>query len=80
MFLYWRYLVGAYFIFAILIEELGLLSGVGVLLLYSILLYRLLKIAKEAYNLRNSILAYGAFWSFVFHIIVNLCGMLSILP
>ena len=68
------------FIFAILVEELGLLTGIFVLTLYGILLYRLLKIAKEAYNLRNSILAYGTFWYFTFHIIVNLCGMLSILP
>ena len=68
------------FIFAILVEELGLITGVIVLLLYVLLLYRILKIAKEAYNLRNSILAYGTFWFFVFHIIINLCGMLSILP
>jgi len=68
------------FIFAILVEELGLLAGIGVLILYGLLLYRLLKIAKEAYILRNSILAYGTFWYFTFHIIINLCGMLSILP
>lgn len=68
------------FIFAILIEELGLLAGIGVLMLYGILLYRLLKIAKEAYILRNSILAYGTFWYFVFHIAINLCGMLALSP
>lgn len=68
------------FIFAILVEELGLLAGIGVLLLYAFILYRILKIAKEAYTLRNSILAYGTFWLFTFHIIINLCGMLSILP
>lgn len=68
------------FIFAILVEELGLLVGIGVIILYIMLLYRILKIAKEAYILRNSILAYGAFWYFTFHIIINLSGMLSILP
>lgn len=68
------------FIFAVLIEELGLLTGIFVLTLYALMLYRLLKIAKEAYILRNSILAYGTFWLFTFHIIINLCGMLSILP
>ena len=68
------------FIFAVLIEELGLITGVGVLILYALLLYRILKIAKEAYNLRNSVLAYGTFWLFTFHIIINLCGMLSLLP
>lgn len=68
------------FIFAVLVEELGLLCGIGVLILYVLLLYRVLKIAKDAYTLRNSILAYGTFWLFTYHIIVNLCGMLSILP
>ena len=68
------------FIFAVLIEELGLLTGIFVLTLYALMLYRILKIAKEAYILRNSILAYGTFWLFTFHIIINLCGMLSILP
>jgi len=68
------------FIFAVLVEELGLLTGVVVLILYGILLYRILTIAKGSYNLRNSIIAYGTFWFFTFHIIINLCGMLSILP
>ncbi len=68
------------FIFAVLVEELGLLTGIGVILVYALLLYRILKIAKSAYNLRNSILAYGTFWLITFHIIINLCGMLSILP
>ena len=68
------------FIFAILLEELGVIAGIGVLLLYAVLLYRLLKIAKDAYTLRNSILAYGTFWYFTFHIIINLGGMLAILP
>lgn len=68
------------FIFAILIEELGLVTGALVIILYAFMLYRILKIAKEAYNLRNSILAYGTFWLFTFHIIINLCGMLAIMP
>ena len=68
------------FIFAILLEELGLIAGILVFLIYILLLYRILKIAKEAYNLRNSMLAYGTFWLFAFHIIINLSGVLAILP
>ena len=68
------------FIFAILVEELGLLTGIFVLILYAIMLFRILKIARDAYNLRNSILAYGTFWLFAFHIIINLCGMLALFP
>ena len=68
------------FIFPILIEELGLLTGVLVIILYFIMLYRILKIAKSATNLRNSILAYGTFWLIAFHIIINLSGVLALLP
>lgn len=68
------------FIFAILVEELGLLVAIIVLLLYAYMLYRILKIAKEAYTLRNSIIAYGVFWMFMFHILINLSGMLALLP
>ena len=68
------------FIFAILIEELGLITGIIVLLLYILLLFRILKIASSTYNIRNSILSYGTFWLFTFHIIVNLSGLLALLP
>ena len=68
------------FIFPVLVEELGLLAGIGVLILYGCILFRMLKIAKEAYNLRNSILAYGTFWLFTFHIIINLSGVLALVP
>lgn len=68
------------FIYAILVEELGLIFGIMVLGLYVLLLSRLLYIARHAYNIRNSVIAYGVFWYFTFHIIINLCGMLSIMP
>ena len=68
------------FIFAILVEEWGLLFAIFVILLYGVLLYRILKIAKSSYNIRNSILAYGTFWFLAFHIVINLCGLLAILP
>lgn len=68
------------FIYAILVEELGLIFGIIVLGLYVLLLSRLLYVARHAYNIRNSVIAYGVFWYFTFHIIINLCGMLSIMP
>lgn len=68
------------FIFAILVEELGLITGLAVILLYVLFLLRILKIAKESYSLRNSMIAYGTFWLFTFHIMVNLGGLLAIMP
>ena len=68
------------FIFPIICEELGAICGVVVILAYGIFLFKLLRIAKEADNLRNSIIAYGAFWYFAIHIIINLLGVLALIP
>lgn len=68
------------FIFPILVEELGLLIGILVLIGYGVLLYRILKIAKEADNPRGAVLAYGTFLLILFHLIVNLMGILALIP
>ena len=68
------------FIFPIIVEELGLVGGVLVILGYVYMLYRILKIAKQSENLRCSILAYGAFWYLTLHILINLLGILALIP
>lgn len=68
------------FIFPIIVEEVGLIAGIGVILLYLIILYRIIKIARESHNLRCSMLAYGTFWFITLHIIVNLFGVFGLMP
>lgn len=68
------------FIFPIICEELGAIVGVIVIIGYGIMLLRMYKIAKSADNLRTSLIAYGAFWYFALHIIVNLLGVLALIP
>lgn len=68
------------FIFPIIVEELGLIVGIIIIMGYLIALLRILKIAKSTYNLRNSILCYGAFIYLAAHILVNLCGILALIP
>ena len=68
------------FIFPIIVEELGLVTGVFIVLGYAYMLIRILKIAKSSENLRCSILAYGTFWYFALHILVNLLGVLALIP
>ncbi len=68
------------FIFPIIVEEWGLIGGAIVILGYMFMLYRILKIAKSAENLRLSILAYGVFLYLLFHILVNLLGILALIP
>lgn len=69
------------FIFPILVEELGAIVGILVLLGYLYILYRILKIAKGAKgNVRNMILCYGTFAFILLHLLVNLMGVLALIP
>lgn len=68
------------FIFPIIVEELGLVTGILIILGYIFMLYHILKIAKSSENLRCSVLAYGTFWFLTLHILVNLLGILALIP
>lgn len=68
------------FIFPIICEELGLIVGIAVVFGYFVMLFVILKIAKETDNLRSSILAYGIFCYFLVHILINLLGVLGLIP
>ena len=68
------------FIFPIIVEEWGLIIGLAIIFAYLFILYRTLGIAKKADNLGNSIIAYGVFAYLLFHIAINLIGVLNIGP
>ena len=68
------------FIFPIIVEEWGLFVGIIILGLYCFILIRVLNIAKQANNLGNSIIAYGVFSYLLFHIAINLIGVMGIGP
>ena len=69
------------FIFPILVEELGAIVGILVLIGYIFILYRILKIGKDAKgNIRNMILCYGTFIFLFLHLLVNLMGVLALIP
>lgn len=68
------------FIFPIIIEELGVIGGAGIMILYLILLYRILVIARNATSLVGSIIAFGTFAQIITHIAINLGGALALMP
>lgn len=68
------------FIFAVIGEELGLLGGLFLLSLYAILLYRLIRIAKNASNLFGSLIATGIAAMFFFHIFENIGMTMGLMP
>ena len=68
------------FIFPIIVEEWGLIVGLIIIFAYMFMLYRILRIAKKATDLGNAIIAYGVFAYLLFHISINLIGVLNIGP
>lgn len=68
------------FIFAIIVEELGLIFGILVILGYLYILYRILRIAKKSCTLRGSILVYGTFALIFMHLLINFLGSLAVIP
>jgi len=59
---------------------LGLIFGIGILLLYIFLLYRILKIGKESYTDRGATMCYGIALYIFLHIAVNLMGLFGLMP
>lgn len=68
------------FIFAIIIEEMGLIVGLIMLLAYFIIIWRIIMIGKKSYNLQGTIICYGVATLIALHIMINLGGVLGIIP
>lgn len=68
------------FIFPIIVEELGYLGGLVVVFGYAYMLYRILNIARRAKTIQNQVLSYGCLFYMLIHIMINLLGVLALMP
>ncbi len=68
------------FIFAIVVEEYGIIGGAIILLLYLILLYRGILIAKSAPQTFGALLAIGLSFSLVFQGMINMAVAVNLFP
>ena len=68
------------FIFAIIVEEYGLVGGTIVVLLYLILLYRAVRIVTKVPNNFGAYLAIGLSFSLVFQAMINMGVAVHLLP
>ena len=66
------------FIYAIIVEELGVIVGIIILLLYMVLLYRILMIGRKSFTTRGALICYGVAGYIFIHIAVNLTGMFGL--
>ena len=76
------YLPEAYtdFIFAITVEELGLIASIGILILMFVVLWRVFIIGKKATTDRGRLMCYGIFWYILLHVCINLGGVFGLIP
>lgn len=68
------------FIFPVIVEELGLVVGVVIILIYAYIIFRILVIAKKCYTLSHGLICYGVVSYIFIHLFINLGGVLGIIP
>ena len=68
------------FIFSAICEEMGLFTGIGVIMLFMIMVYRGIKIALEQDNLFYRILALGITATIGFQAFIILGGVINMIP
>lgn len=68
------------FIFAIIMEELGLLGAAVIFILYYLLIGRIIKIGRDSYNTRGFLICMGVAIYIILHIFVNLGGIFGVIP
>ncbi len=68
------------FIFAIIIEEYGLVGGIFVLLLYLILFFRVIRIASRCHGNFGALLSIGIGFSLVFQALINMAVAVNLFP
>lgn len=68
------------FIFAVILEEMGLVVSVCLIILYIIILILIMRIAFRSRTLMGSIIAYGTAIYIFLHIAINLGGVLGLVP
>lgn len=68
------------FIFAIIIEEYGIVGGVVVMLLYLILFFRVIRIANKCPGNFGALLSVGIGFSLVFQALINMAVAVNLFP
>ena len=68
------------FIFSVISEELGMIGGGIVIILYTVFLYRMLKIADNAKDMYGSLIVIGILSMFCFQIFENIAMAMGIMP
>lgn len=68
------------FIYAIVVEEFGLFGGVGIVLVYLFLLFRIMMVAKKAQTIFATLLVLGIGLPIIFQAMINMAVATNLFP
>lgn len=68
------------FIFAIIVEELGVIVGVVLILCYVYIIFRIMVIGRKSESNRGAVICYGVAMYIFLHVAVNLMGIMGMMP
>lgn len=68
------------FIYAIIVEEFGLIGGLGVVLVYLFLLFRIMIVAKKAQTVFATLLVLGIGLPIIFQAMINMAVAINLFP
>lgn len=68
------------FIYAIIVEEFGMIGGVGVVVVYLFLLFRIIMVAKKAPTIFATLLVLGIGLPIIFRAMINIAVAINLLP
>ena len=68
------------FIFSVIAEELGLIGGVVLIVLFAVFLFKIFKMSINAKDLYGSLITMGIFAMFFFQIFENIAMTMGIMP
>ena len=68
------------FIFAIIVEEYGLMGGLGIIFIYFLLLFRIFVVVKKTKTIFGTLLVIGVGVPIIFQATINMAGATSLIP
>ena len=68
------------FIFSVISEEMGFVASASIVILYTVLLFRILNIARKSKDRFGSVICIGVFGVFFVHIVENIGMSMGLLP
>ena len=68
------------FIFPVIVEELGIVGGIVIILLFMFMFYRIMLIAKSSYHNYQASYSYAIMFLMALHLFVNIGGVSTFIP